>query len=281
MKSLIDLPWEDILCKHVLPFINLKDVHQLQCVSRAFYDIVELYLQEYCQELDFTTYGGKKFFSSSVFRKIMKNKTNLCFLNLTNCKSWVTDNCIVPVLQSNSKITCLISPDCYNLTDLYFSCIAYELQLLQKLDLSYCRQLPNESLCLIGEKCSQLQLLNVSGCWNINDFAINCVTSNNRNLHVLQIELCYAVTSVSISKLAKNCLKLQLLNIKGCWRVKDIAIKLIGEYCKQLKELHVRDCTNITEISLARLRPRNVIIDRKSPHYLLNSDNAHKILLQI
>jgi len=267
LLTILNLPWEDIICKKILGHLNIKEVYRLKGVSKSFIQIVQYYMIYFCKKLDFTSVGSKKKFTSDVFLHITANKMNIHQLNFKNCHHWLKDNHLIPVLKSNPLITDLYATECYGLSDVTFICISEDLSNLRNLDLSFCRDLSNEAMVCIGKSLHQLCSLNISGCWLVNDNAIITLAVNNPNLENLHAKSCYTLTDVSMTAIARNCCHLKVLDIQGCWRVKDPSIIAIREYCKHLKELYVKDCNGITEISLARLRPRGVQVDIEMPVY--------------
>ena len=268
--SILCLPWEDVVCRQILCYLSLKDLYRLKYVSKSFNGIVILYIDRYCRDFDFTYIGGVISFTSEIFRNITKLKSNMSSLTLKNCKGWLKDEHLLPIIKKNRDLECLSTFECYGLSNDVFSCIS-GLSCLKILDLSLCRQLSSEALALIGANIHSLQLLNVSGCWNVNDESICVISVNNKNLKCLYVASCYAITDFSITNVAKNCREIKTLDIRGCWRVRDTSIVAVGEYCKFLENLYIKDCSNITEISVARLRPRGVKVDKEMPREFLNS----------
>lgn len=279
---IFDLPWEDILCKKVLEILSIRDIFRLKRVCKQWEEIVELYLSNFCKSVDFTSIGNKKNFNAETFSCIMSNKTNLLRINCQSCHHWLKDEHLLIVLQNNSNLMELYTPECYGLSILTFFGIGQILTNLRRLDLSYCRNLSDEALISIGTGLGKLSFIDVSGCWLIMDASIIAIAENNPDLKDMLARSCYSLTDLSISILAKNCPQLKMLDIRGCWRVKDISVITVREYCKNLKELYVKDCTNISEISLARCRPMGIKVDVEPPKELLLSYASIKMpLLQI
>ena len=264
--SLLNLPWEDVICKKILGYLTIKEVYRLKCTCKDFTEITELYMKYFCRNLDFTVVGGEKKFNSVIFLLICRDKTNILQLNCKNCKEWLRDEHLT-LLNNNSHMTDLCITECYGISDLTFVSISENLPGLKNLDLSYCRELSDEALIQIGKGLHQLLSLDVSGCWKVNDSSIETVAINNPCLQILRTKSCYAITDIAITAVAKNCYELKELDIQGCWRVKDPSIIAIREYCKQLKSLYVKECTGVTEISLARMRPKGILLDIEKPVY--------------
>ena len=266
MNTILSLPDEDIICRFILCYLSLKDLIIIKRVNKVFHSISTLYLKKYCHVYNFSSIGGLKSFKIYHFQNIVKEKNNISNISFKNCKSWLNDECLIPVIKANQELTYLHLEECYLLTDQLFFIIGDYLLKLEYLDLSFCRALSAEALTYIGENLKNLKYLNVTGCWNVNDMSIEVIAMNNENLEEILMASCYSLTDYCIKNVSKNCRDLRTLDIQGCWRIKDTSIIAITEYCKQLKELYVKDCTSITEISLARLRPRNVKIDRRKPY---------------
>ena len=264
MTDFFSLPWEDIICKLILSYLNLKEIYRLQRVNKALQNISTIYIEQFCTSIDFAFVTNSNLVNGDVFHRIVKGKSNILRLELKTCKSWLKDCHLQPVLERNGHIQHLNLSQCQNLSENFFTTsVANNLNFLQDLDVSFCRQFPSGALFLIGLNCRMLKSLDVSGCWDVNDEALSSVAVNNQMLSVLRTQSCYAITNVSVVSVAKHCRGLTVLDIRGCWRVKDGAIKMVAEYCKNLKQLYVKDCTNITELSIARMRLRDVILDRE------------------
>ena len=55
--SLLMLPWKDILCQKIFPYLSLVDVFGLKQVSKDLRHIVMLYIKDYCNVFDFSSCG--------------------------------------------------------------------------------------------------------------------------------------------------------------------------------------------------------------------------------
>ena len=265
--SLLEIPWEDVLCRKIFPYLTIEEVYRLKCVSKQLNELATLFVTHHCKRFDFSNVGRKRTFGSAVFHSLTSNKHNIARLNMTNCYHWLEDQHLLRVLELNVDMTHLRLPECQRLHDATFMCVGNFLNRLQLLDVSFCRELSNDALVAIGGNLRTLQSLDVSGCWLVNDSAIKAVALNNRKLTVLRARLCYSLTDACIEVLARSCTGLQVLDIQGCWRVRDTSIIAIRKYCKTLREIFVKDCTGVSEISLARLRPAGVAVDVECPAY--------------
>lgn len=263
---LLDLPWEDILCRKILPFLSTWEVCRLKLVNKNYQLLSETYFR-LCHVIDLSQSGAKSFFSGQCFEEITKHSESLRELNLKTCKKWLQDKLLIPVVQRNTGLRHVDISGCLDVTNDAVRAIALSCKALKTLRLQECRWLSSDALKMIGVECHNLHALVLTGCWNINNDSVRTVFMNNKSLNHVDIGDCYGIDGITISYLAKNCRKISYLGIKGCWRVKNEEIRLVAEYCKGLKELKVKDCRDVTEASLAILRVHGITIDVPKPVY--------------
>ena len=263
----LDLPWIDILCNRILCFLSTEQIGRLQLVSKSFQELCLTYFR-HCQIIDLTGSGRLSRFSGQAFCKLTDGNESLRVLNLKNCKRWVKDDILIPVLKRNSFLQVIDISGCLDVTNNSIVTLSTSCQGLMELHLSECRWLSSAALTQIGFNCHYLVKLTLRGCWNIDDVSLCTIVASNPNLHELDISDCYSITDIAVYDLAKCCRDLRYIGLKGCWRVHDGAIRLIGEYCSYLEKLDVKDCRDITDASLARLRARGVMIDVEERRYL-------------
>ena len=185
--TLFCVPWEDILCKKILCYLNLKEAYRIRRVSKQCYELSELYLLKYCRKMDFALIGKRLRFTSDVFNRIVKDKQNIVTLNLSDCCGWIRDENVHPVLTSNYfSLTTLSTRNC-KLSEGSF--LALEMLVnLTCLDLSHCRDLPNDAVLALAGKVSTLILLNLSHCWCVQDNAIAAIAVHNADLEKLMVK---------------------------------------------------------------------------------------------
>lgn len=67
--QLTDLPWSDVIFKHIFSLLSLVDLCRLRGVSKGFQQMVVDYLAYYCGELDVCGY----LMSNEDFQKVSTN----------------------------------------------------------------------------------------------------------------------------------------------------------------------------------------------------------------
>jgi len=273
ITNILNLPIEHVIYKSIFIYLSLKELFILKLVNKLFSDIIPIYIRDYCVSLNLTEISCLKRFNDATFKSITVGKTNLIHLILKDCKHWVSDTCMIPLIKTNQSLQQIEIEGCYSLTNQFFFMIGDYLLHLNQLNLAFCRELSAEALSYIGENLRNLRILNVAGCWNINDLSLQVISINNRNLEKINVSSCYAITDYAVENIAKNCLSLKSLNLSGCWRVSNKSVITLNEYSRLLREIFVKDCTNITEISLARMRPKKIKLDRAKPLMILYSNN--------
>ncbi|GFO16035.1 F-box/lrr-repeat protein 15-like [Plakobranchus ocellatus] len=263
---ILDLPWEQVLCSHILPYLNTKDLFRLRSVSRGFQSLVQTHFR---LQFHVNTNSLGDHFSPEAFCTLTGDSTCLRTLCLRGAKSWLTSEILLPVIAANSRLEKVDLTNCLALSGAVVYSLGVNCKNLRHLCLENCVWLVLDNFLSFMLEKGKLEFLDLSGCWNLDDdLLVQLVQFTPRLKHLLLANL-YGLTDRSIVAIAHSCPNLIHLSIRGCWRVTDGAIKLLSQYCPKLKGLQVKDCRNITEESLISLWSRKVRIDRSPP---LSSD---------
>ncbi|ELU17013.1 hypothetical protein CAPTEDRAFT_118503 [Capitella teleta] len=279
--NILTLPWEDVLFPHVFIFLGINDLFKVRATCSLGHQCVEEYFT--CIMVVNTVRLSSKFNAES-FRIVSSNARCIRRLLLRNCKTWLTDRELVPVLGANQKLLSIDLTNCTNVTNSSIQKLAISCTALEELRLKDCHWLSADSIVVLGMNCQQLKYVDIAGCWEVTDDALGILLMRASKLSYLSIAKIYGLTDRSISCLAKACQNLRHLNMQGCWRVTDDSVRLLGEYCKSLKGLQVRECRDVTQISLARLRAKGIRVDVPQAHYSMNPENIEylrRLSLQI
>jgi F-box/leucine-rich repeat protein 15 len=108
-----------------------------------------------------------------------------------------------------------------------------------------------------------LEIVALSGCWEVDNECLITLVMSCPKITQLCVNGCYGITDTLLHILSRQLAELARLELDGCWRITNRAIRMVGEYCHKLRYLNVKDCRDISEASLARLRAKGVIINRK------------------
>ena len=260
--SLLDLPWDTVLCCHILPYLSIKDRFRMRAVSSACRDLVQLHF-----ELSFSinTSRFRDNFSAQAFEMMSRNCCCLKVLSLRGAKSWLTNDLLLPVIANNPRLETVDLTGCLSLSGASVCSIGVRCQNLKYLSVRDCVWLVKDNLFTFFSQQRPLEYLDLTGCWNLDDDIIVSLVTSHPCLRYLQLGNLYGLTDESIHAVAHHCPHLVQLNISGCWRITDKSINLVGKLCTKLKFLNIKECYNIADATLLPLRDQGVHIDRPLP----------------
>ncbi|XP_023340255.1 F-box/LRR-repeat protein 15 [Eurytemora carolleeae] len=271
--QITDLSWTDILFPNVLPLLSVQDWFNLRCVSTDMNSMVEMYL---AQNRTLNLSGLKKL-SEQAFKILTENATCLKYLNLSGSKI-ITDDLVRSILENNLELTYINLSDCHHCTADLLHTLTLRNTRLCHLILQDCHWVTRDSIDfhathqgLSQERKSTPSLIeiNLTGCWELTDDVVKNFLSRFPKLKVVELGNIYSLTDTTMKALATYTRDLQVLNIQGCWRISDSGLRTVSEYCPNIVKLKVEDCRAISESSLARLRQKDVDIDRALDRTLL------------
>lgn len=262
LVCLFDIPWEQVLCKHLLPCLTLKELFQLRGLSRQFRDLVDCH---FSLAFSVNTSLFSATFSSQAFEVLTRN--NCCMKELIICssKDWLTDAVLVPLLQANPGLSKIDISNCTTLSNSTLYTIGAHCRRVTTLNLRGCVWVSRDGLLSVISNRLPLQYVDLSGCWDISDDDIINLVTHCKGIQYLLLNNIYGLTNRCLILTARCCPDLLQLSIQGCWRLTDPAIVSVAEYCLKLRALQVRDCRQITEASLGILRARKIRIDKPAP----------------
>ena len=173
---LFDIPWEQVLCKHLLPFFSLKDLFHLRGLCTEFRDLIDCHFS-----LAFTvnTTQCSATFSQIAFSVLTRRNCCLKELVLCNARDWLSDETLIPVLQNNPS--------------------------LEKVDLSNCLSLSNASLYSVGAQCRKMRILSFRGCVWVSGAGLISLIANKLPLEHVDLCGCWDLNDDDIITLAMEC----------------------------------------------------------------------------
>lgn len=169
VTGLFSLPWEDVLFQCVFPFLSINELFMLRATSTLAHKCVQLYFSCF-PVVNITRLGSR--FNENTFRIITEYNCSIQRLVLRNCKNWLTDRLLVPVVGANHKLVSLDLTNCTSITNSSMQKVAISCPRLQEIRLRDCHWLSPDSVVVIGMNCHQLRLVDMTGCWEVNDDAL-------------------------------------------------------------------------------------------------------------
>ncbi|XP_042232028.1 F-box/LRR-repeat protein 15-like isoform X2 [Homarus americanus] len=218
--QLSDLPWDDVIFRHIFPLLKVADLCHLQGVSKDFQQLYIDYMCS-CEKLDFSECT----MTNSSLQKVTELCQNLRWFSVAWCP-WVKDPPLIALFKKNSRLI--------------------------HVDLCGCEGLNGLSLQ------SQLRHINTASCWDINDRTLGEFFHKCNKLRVIELNKMELITDTILHYLATNCPHLEHLNVASCWYITDKGLKKVVEYCKVLRILDVRFCPRLTEQYLYSLYLRGI-----------------------
>ena len=167
--SLLQMPWQDILYRHVFSYLSMRELFVLRAAGPLGYQCIQEYFT-CCQCVDVTRLGAK--FNQNTFHIITCNNCSLRRLVLRNANNWLSDKVLVPVLAANRKLVSLDLTNCTSITHAAMETVAISCKCLEELLLRDCHWLSPESVVLLATNCTLLQHVDMTGCWEVNDDAL-------------------------------------------------------------------------------------------------------------
>ena len=166
------------------------------------------------------------------------------------------------VENSNSFKDFVVSPQLKSLHLAKNSCITDEsikmfpsmFPNLQLFDLSYCRNISEDSICDVLRRCCKIRHLNLSHCLVVNLFGMNFEVPK---LEVVNLSRTI-VNDETLYVISKSCCGLLELLLEECFNVTEEGVKHVLENCTKLREINLRACNkvNVNAVdSMLFLRP--------------------------
>lgn len=181
---LLDLPWEHVLFKHILPHIELDSLFRLREVNSQVKLLVETYFQS-CFHMDTSNVNHKitvnafriltrnsNLIKSLVIRKSPTHLARSFLLTHDGKFDWLYDRTLLPVIERNMQLLKLDLSSCCSLTNAVIRLLTDRNNQLQQLSVAHCLWFNVESCDLISRHCSSMTHLDLTRCWKITDDAI-------------------------------------------------------------------------------------------------------------
>ncbi|CAG5904994.1 unnamed protein product [Menidia menidia] len=232
---LLDLPWEDVLVPHILCYLPLQHLVNLQRVSKQFYSLIQVYLAN-CRTFNFNSLIGPCI-PKEAFCSMLKDNKVLQNLSLQNCSDWVSDKELLPVIGQNQHLHRVDMSGCTCLTRHSLVAVSLSCMHLQHVGLAHCEWVDRLSLRSLADHCGGLLSIDLTACRQLKDDAICYLAKKCLQLKSLSLAVNANITDESVEEVAKNCRGLEQLDLTGCLRVRNQSIRTLAEYCPKLQSL--------------------------------------------
>ncbi|KAG2729429.1 hypothetical protein I3843_01G244300 [Carya illinoinensis] len=230
--------------------------------DELLYSIVEA-----CLPLNKLTLAHCHGFTFAGFSLLLKKYRSLSLLNLEGV-SFLTDQNIMELSDSFSKLTSINLSKCSKLTNSTFFTIMKMCHLLNEvkmertnigkedlttdfvvnprvkaLNLAQNGKLGNESIKTLVTVCPSLQVLDLSSCWEITGESISEIFKSCREIRHLEINQCRGIKEFMIDF---ELSELEELSAKGSG-INDDALAMIGKRSCRLRRLELAGCLSVTD----------------------------------
>lgn len=167
--SVLDLPWHDVVFRHILPCLTLQNQVQLRNVSKRFREMLTEFFRTN-NILDLSRCAGKM--NKEAFNIISKDNFLLQTLVLRNAKGWLRDDMLQEILIRNTRLRKLDLTNCSSVSNTSLQVLALNCPDLHTLILYDCHWTSVEGMTAVALNCRGLEHVDITGCWCINDDVI-------------------------------------------------------------------------------------------------------------
>ncbi|XP_077298643.1 uncharacterized protein LOC143919923 [Arctopsyche grandis] len=254
--SLLEVFWLDVLLPQVLARLTLKDCFNLRCVSRDFRTLIDLHLHA----LKVLKILNRRCFPKESFQ-VLSLCEKIAVLNFSKC-NFLSDDLLIPFLSQNKNITSVNLSNCQNITARSIQPLILHCN-LRVLKLSRCTWLTPGAIEALSLHQSSLEEIDLSYCSFSSDGCLIILFKKFRNIKILSLEGVPQIGDRCVYAIAKFLSSIKHLNIACCHKVTDIGIGYIADSCWNLESLAVRTCVRVSEKSLAPIRKRKILVDRR------------------
>ena len=112
---------------------------------------------------------------------------------------------------------------------------------LQLIDLSYCDNISDNSICQVLNRWSKIRHLNLAHCSRVKLYGMN--------IRVLKLEVLSLIDTrvddEALHVISKSCCGLLQLLLKNCKGITEMGVKHVVKNCTQLREINLRDCDKV------------------------------------
>lgn len=122
---------------------------------------------------------------------------------------------------------------------------------LQRVNLSYCEQVDDKILGLLGESGCLLNSLTIHDCRNVTDKGISSLGRILRTAKVVKLKKLKQVTGEGFKTIKSRTL--ETVNLNRCINVEDNGIKILARNCPNVKKVSICELHKVTDSGLAQM----------------------------
>ncbi|POW15713.1 hypothetical protein PSTT_01905 [Puccinia striiformis] len=229
--------------------VSINTTIQTSISSKLPHEILIQILRSLSSTSDLSQKGSTSLQSlvSMWYRTIMaQTDVPIDFLSDQDARILSIKNSNIPIHQIHKKIKFLGHSRSHDRP--YLTQIS-QLYPIERLTLSGCNAITDDSIIKILKNSKDLVALDLSDCKLITDNCIHAVGTHSKFLQGLNLSGCKSMTDTGLQSL-KNCKALRRLKLKYCEKITDAALITVATSCPLLLEVDLVGCRLITDASL-------------------------------
>ncbi|XP_068202468.1 F-box/LRR-repeat protein 15 isoform X1 [Palaemon carinicauda] len=252
--KLTDLPWDDVIFRHIFPKLSAADLCRLRRVCQEFLELHIQYMAS-CTHLDLS----KSTMTNEVFQKLTSPCKCLRWISVASC-NWIVDVSLIQLFNNNPHLLSINLSGCEGLSGAALQSAVVNCKKLTSLYLADLPWLTRGGWQVITLHLAGLQKIDARACWDADDETLKNFFLKFRGLKEVRLSKVGTVSDNSLYFLAHSCQELEVLDVSHCWLVSEDGIKQVVEYCKRLKVLNVEGCRDLSETYLCSLQVKKIKI---------------------
>lgn len=203
-----------------------------------------------------------------MLRVLSETCINIESLYLKDCRGISTPS-IACFLQRTTQLTLLDLAGLDSVKNSTLQVIGQCLPHLEKLNLSWCKNISGEGIQLLvtdGGQCHSLTLLNLNGVPLIDEITVGHLVDHSPNLRQLSLASCSSLTDAAFARLllpsTLGYCRLSRLNVSNCTRLSDHSLRQLALHGgDQLTHLELAGCNRLTDsgFTFLAIRLRSLI----------------------
>ncbi|XP_034240881.1 F-box/LRR-repeat protein 15-like isoform X2 [Thrips palmi] len=260
--ELLDLNWDDVLHRHVLPYLSMADLFRLRAVSTGCRDLVHSYFSN-ALELDVSKHSEQM--TTEAFNVLAANTNSLQSFIGDNC-GFLEDSALKLLFKNNPKLKIVHLQCCKHLTPASLQPLILNCKGLKVLNLKGCPWVTSGCLQTFALHQTNLQEVHFESCGSLDDNCLEHFFSSFSKMQVVQFAHLHSVTDRTLMALAKYCKNLRNLDISNCSQITDQGLTALAK-CPDLQVLRVSYCAGVRSGTTTELSSRfdRVRIEDKRP----------------
>ncbi|KAG2203933.1 hypothetical protein INT47_007516 [Mucor saturninus] len=129
---------------------------------------------------------------------------------------------------------------------------------LERLNMSWCRNMTGSGILSMITICTSLRYLKLNGCSQLDDITMSSLGTYLPNLSHLCLAACTSLKDTGLSSFLKNhsAFHLTHLNLSSCAKLTDVSLRNIAIYSTGISHLELAGCVLMTDLGFTFLSPR-------------------------